>query len=89
MYRKPFVVVYEPCGDGTEPKIESVRLLETGDDLVAVEVTLKNRQVITVLSSVNPGKRYRVGQIEFQGVYGVVAQDRCYLGEGTLLRRLK
>jgi len=83
LWNKPFVVVYEPVGKHAPPQISHVELLETEPGLSAVQVHLKNHDVITILSSTEPETTYQVGKITFRGTFGIVTNQECYSGDGT------
>lgn len=85
-WTKPFIVVYEPSGKGADAQIMSVKEISNAPGLAAIEVKLNDGKTVVILNSDNPEKLYQIGEIEFQGIYGVVTPDKLYLGHGTVLK---
>ena len=85
-WAKPFAAVYEPINSKSENRIETVRDLSTGDGLVLLEVTLRDRKRYWIFSSVDPDRLYHTAVGDFRGIYAVGSSDgKRYLGECSIL----
>ena len=89
---RPFVLVYEPSGKGTESTIRQIRrLADSPGDFVAISVEHLDGSREIILNTTEPRVLHEVEGIRFQGIYAVAmwAADgslrHLYPGTGTRL----
>jgi hypothetical protein len=93
-WKRPFIAVYEPFGNGVASQVKAVHALATGGgpaDLVAVEIDHTEGNDF-MLSATDSSPSSVVRNISFAGIYGVVAsrlngETTFYLGCGRILRK--
>jgi len=90
-WKRPFIAVYEPFGNGTKSVVKSARLAttEAGGDFLAVEVK-HTEGTDLILNATSADASHRSGGAVFQGSYGVTSIRNngvviLYLGSGREL----
>jgi hypothetical protein len=93
-WKRPFIAVYEPFGNGIASQVKAVQALAVGSgagDFVAIKVD-HSEGTDVLLNATDSSPSSVVGDISFAGIYGVVAsrlngETTLYLGCGRLLRK--
>ena len=87
-WKRPFIMTYEPYGNGTEPSIQSVRRINDAplsSDFAGIVVTSKSGRTDYVMNSIDKDSAVEYENILFKGIYGVISNDKtgfiqAYLG---------
>jgi len=90
-WRRPFVAIYEPFGNGVNSQVQSARLVTAGntDDFLAIEVK-HTEGTDLIMNATSSNALHRSGTALFQGSYGVTSVRNngeviLYLGSGKAL----
>lgn len=87
-WKRPFITVYEPYGNGTESSVQSVRRINNtplSSDFAGIVVTSKSGREDYIMNCMEESNAITYENVLFKGIYGIISNQegefiQAYLG---------